>query len=257
MHVGTTPPSKIRLATDIARLGRCDHRSGLERAAGSTAQVGPGRPAILASLILAGLPRREADDTEVLWPIWASEAVYRAEGLLTLLALLDRSRRRGPGRLGRQLDVDLARSLASQFQALQSGPTRAPVPCSPILRDIAAALLSLFGEVVGGPVLRTDIARLVLPGFQRRALVLASSTLVIGVLVHGIGTPGLDLIDITLQHDERLARLRVTVQDQFWPASQALEAAGAMADLLEGELLLDDEGRRVEIVFPLPTPLDF
>ncbi len=61
-------------------------------------------------------------------------------------------------------------------------------------------------------------------------------------------------VDITLRHDGRLARLRVTVQDQVWPANPALVATGAMADLLEGELLLDAEGRRVEIVFSLPRP---
>ena len=253
MHVGTAPITTKRQTSQTAQCVRRDDRSGLERAADSTARVRPGRPAVLASLLLAGLPRREPDDTDILWPLWASEAVYRAEGLLTLLALLDRSRRGGPCRLGRRLDVDLARSLASHYQVLQSGPARGRVTGSPILRDTAAALVSMFAEVAGGPVLRTDIARLVLPGFQRRALVLATSTLVIGALIHGVEMPGFDLIDITLRHDRRLARLRLTIGNRVWPAGPALAAAGAMADLLEGELLLDDEGKRVEIVFPLST----
>lgn len=249
MHVGISPFST---AHRPFQFGQRDDRSGLERAAERVARVRAGRPAVLASLLLAGLPRRASDDCDVLWPAWASEAVTRAEGLLTLLALLDRSRRGGSGRLGRRLDLDLARSLGSHYQTVQAAPARVPVPCSPILRDTAAALVSLFGNVAGGPALRTDIACLMLPGFQRRALVLAASTLVIGALIHGVAAAGTDVLDITLRHDRHIARLQVTVQDPVWAAGPALAAARAMVDLLEGELRLEDAGRRTEIVFPMP-----
>ena len=250
MHAGQSQPSHGDEGLRPHPAGGRGHRSSLEGAAAGAGRVRPGRPAVLAALILAGLPRRAGED-DVLWPLWASEAVCRAEGLLGLLARLDRSRRGGSDRLGRRMDVELARDLAAQYRLVQAAPARTLVPCSPVLRDTAAAVVSLFGDVAGGVVLRTDVARLVLPGFQRRALVLAAATLVIGALSRGGAVCGAGPVTITLRHCH-LARLCVAAPSPVGWNDPHVVAAHGMAELLEGRLRLCDEGRQAEILFPLP-----
>lgn len=156
-----------------------------------------------------------------------------------------------------QVDVALATDLASHYRSLAQHPERALAACSSVLREVSSDLVALFGAA-SGIELRADIDRLSLPGFQRRALVLAARELAGNALQHAWrGSPG-GTLTMTLKRFGDHARL--TVADDgagcvISPKQAQQGMVGALADLLDGTVLYQPgrpAGTVAEIRFPLP-----
>jgi two-component sensor histidine kinase len=193
----------------------------------------------------------------VLRPLWVEEATHRAYVFVRLLAMGDaRSGTADRTPLEAGIELVLARDLASLLKSLETINETAILPTARILRNVIRGLDALFGTVIGEVTLCTDIASVALPAYKRRALVLAAVELVANVFLHGFrGRPG-GRIEVTLNLlGPALASLRVTDDGVGFadrPSTSHLGIAGALADLLEGELAYDRIGGRTtaEIVFP-------
>src|SRR5947209_18119020 len=125
------------------------------------------------------MPQAGGSASEVLAPLWAEESLYRAH---CMLRLIEMSERHSASRF-EQIDVAVADELAAFHRALRAHPERVPAQCSNILRSMAGRLVKLFGAAAGGVDLHMSVERLSLPGYQRRALVLAALELMSSVLL--------------------------------------------------------------------------
>ena len=198
----------------------------------------PTRSALLGVLLDACLDQGRG--RAVLRPLWAEEAVHRAHVFVRLLVagnVRPGTADRTPLEAG--IELVLARDLASLLKLLETANEMAILPTARILRDVTRDLDALFGTVAGEVTLCTDIASVALPGYKRRALVLAVVELVANALLHGFrGRPG-GRIEVTLNLlGPALAGLRVTddgVGFTAHPPGSHIGIAGALADLLEGE----------------------
>ena len=156
--------------------------SRLEQMAADAAPVSVQRLTLLGLLLDATLPAASSG-CAALRPLWANEAMQRAQNMVRLVVALDRREpaiHAEPGRL--QMECRIAAELASVYRALDLADDTAVLPCSPMLRTAVRDLIELFGPSDGQGWPRTSIERLALPGYKCRALVLAACALVIDVL---------------------------------------------------------------------------
>jgi two-component sensor histidine kinase len=175
-------------------------------AAGSR-QVPPALAGLLGMLLAAANPGA-GGGYAMLQPIWAEEAMHRA--LCSLRLVQGLGRRPRSERLCAILQRHLVADLTMNLQELTTTPDTATVQCSALLRDVVHALASVFGSQRRGATLTTTIERVVLPGYKRRALVLAAHELVANALLHGFRRRSVGRIDVTLRcHGNRTARLTV------------------------------------------------
>jgi hypothetical protein len=250
-----------RLPNSLRRMRDPDAAaaSRLEALAALSAGLGPAEDDAVGVLLGACLPP-EGDGPALLRPLWAEEAMHRAQAMLRLFVALRRQARPGQ-RLTRHLEHALAAQLAGNFRALSAAPGGAPLPCSGLLREVARDLVSLFGPGVGQVALRTEIERVALPAWQRRALVVLASELLANALLHGFRSRPWGRVELTL---------RVAAPGQAWMRVRddgigcvagrpdpATSVAGGLAALLAGELHIAstrDWPTSAEVVFPLPAP---
>jgi two-component sensor histidine kinase len=231
--------------------------SRLEMMAACSQAISPRLGPMLGVLLDAVRPPRRGGCT-VLRPLWANEAMHRAYSMLHLAAQLHHT---AGARLHHNVaspsDRRLAKDLAALFQALDIGQGDERLPCSSVLRGVVRNLVALFGSGAGGVVIRTDIDRLLLPAYKRRALVLAASELAVNALRHGFAGKCGGQIEVTL-HAFGTAHTCLTVADDGngfrdnRPSGQH-GIAGALADLLEADLVyrrFGIAGTNAEIVFP-------
>jgi hypothetical protein len=197
--------------------------------------------------------------SEVLRPLWAEEAMHRSYCFLKLALALHERPLREPGRsLTCNTELCLATDLAALYRSLATGPERQVVPCSPVLRDVVRNLVALFGSIVGDVELHVNIGRVALPAFQRRALVLAASELVINALCHAFRGRTYGRISLELHAiDIWKARLQVS-DDGVGCEDRQIDTgcgiAGGLASLLESELayrIRNGHGTTAEIMLPL------
>ncbi len=210
----------------------------------------------LISVLLASAHPGNDGGCEVLRPLWEHEAIHRVHGFMRLIGA--RSRR---GSLTRQNPIDAgmedfaARDLAAQFRELETGAERAILPCSTILWDVINDLGALFGCPAGIKI-RTKIERVSLPGYKRRALVLAACKLFCNALLHAFPGHATGLIEIGLTfRGPRSVCLQVADNGiGFGDVSPNLTCgvAAGLADLLEADLAYTRAAGRTiaEIVFP-------
>jgi two-component sensor histidine kinase len=192
-------------------------------------------------------------------PLWAEERIHRAHNLLKLVLLLEqRPPQQAYDLFTSRIELSLAEELGNHYRSLAIGPERQVAPCSSVLREVVGDLVALFGPTTGPIELHTDIERVALPAYQRRALVLVASELVMNALLHAFkrrpeGRLTVELHRLGLQY----ARLRV-VDDGIGCHSglgnDLCGVAAGLADLL-GSILIGrsnyPHGTIAEITFPL------
>jgi hypothetical protein len=194
---------------------------------------------------------------EVLYPLWAEERMHRAYSMLRLCQTVGCTNPDGDDdRLNCDIQFALARGLAARYRSLVEVAEYEKVPCSAILRGVVTNLVELFGSV-REVQLRTDIEPLSLPAYQRRALVLAASELVINAVLHAFKGRRQGRIRVVLrilgyQH------ARLTVADDgigydMDPVVVECGVAGGLAGVLQADLLygpFSRTGTVSEITFP-------
>jgi len=212
----------------------------------------------MLGVLLDAAHRSHSGGRAVLRPLWAEEAMHRACNILHLVTQLHQMT--GPrlqDDVAFRLESGLATDLAALFRALDIRQDDEELPCSHVLRGVVRNLVALFGSGVARIVIRTDIERLSLPAYKRRALVLAASELVINALRHGFAGRRDGRIEVTLRL-VGTARACLTVTDDgvgFRKSrpSRQFGIAGGLADLLEADLVYRQvgiAGTHAEIVFP-------
>jgi len=199
---------------------------------------------------------------EVLHPLWMEEAVHRAYNFVRLVDARD-SRDRAAGSM-RDLDHAVAWEdaitcdLADCFEALTTGQERDLLPCATILLGAAAGLGALFASTENITI-ESRIDDVQLPGYKRRALVLATVELICNALLHGFPARASGQIEVHLAADGAgSACLRVTdngvgLVDRV--PNLARGVAAGLAGLLEADLTYDRiAGWTIaEVAFPLST----
>lgn len=211
---------------------------------------------------LLGEPPQDADaGCQVLHPLWAEEMRHRASRLLCLLLWMEQLCAGSRPYLSCHIELAVARHLGMLYRSLERQPERDPAPCSVVLRELVRDLVALFGDVAGNVEFRSDIERLALPAFQRRALVLAASELVVNTLSHALRSRQNGHLLVSLRMTgRRHARLTVTGDGtgcEINPANAERGIAGRLAALVEGDLACLPHGRAgtlAVIDFPIRTP---
>jgi hypothetical protein len=213
----------------------------------------------LLATLLDLAPGEAHGSSPTLRPLWAEEAMHRAHAFLKLAPLLEhRALDSTHIDLVHRLELIVATDLAGHYHRLVASPEREVLPCSGPLREIARDLVSLFGGAVGGVELGTDIERVGLPGYKRRALVLAASELILNALRHGFSGPAGGQLIVSLRLAKQRQGRLVVADDGMGCGLGAINVArgiaGGLADLLEGTLRYRAQsgvGVIAEIAFPI------
>ena len=195
----------------------------------------------------------------VLRPLWAEEAMYRSYNLVRLAMTLER---RIPlsrcDNLSRDAELALAVDITEVYRALAAAPERQVTSCSSLLRMLVVDLIALFGPIVGWVELTTDIECVGLAGFQRRALILAASELVMNTLFHAFQGRRRGQLSVKLRSDNsRHACLTVSDDGIGYGGDQSALGCGVaagLADLLASTIVYrrgDCGGTIARIHFPL------
>jgi two-component sensor histidine kinase len=211
----------------------------------------------LARVLLASACPVNKHGCDVLRPLWAQEAVHRAHGFMRLIA--ERNSREwtvNENLISAGVQDFAARDLAARFRELETSMERAVQPCSTVLENVVADLGVLFG-CPANVTLKAEIDRVYLPGYKRRALVLAACELICNAMRHAFPGREAGVIEIGLTlWDGRAACLRVA-DDGIGLGDVAPNfgrgMAAALADLLEADLYYDRRAgwTIAEIVFPV------
>jgi hypothetical protein len=212
--------------------------------------LSPTRSDILGVLLEAANPAHHGG-AAMLRPLWADEAMHRAYQMVRLTRMLDR---RTPCDEQSPVDADferrIAKALAETQLSLRIARDTEKLPCSEVLRDLARDLVDLFGEAAGLGGISTNIERLELASFKRRALVLMAGHLVIESLLFARrarrGGRTLVILD---RPGPGLGRLAVGYADDvvpFGPLDGSYGVIDDLASLLESDITYRaDRGRIV------------
>ncbi len=207
----------------------------------------------LVRILLAAVNPDSTVGCDILRPLWAEEGLHRAYSLVRLAGA--RPHAGEHFHLVPAVREAMALDLADQFRSLETEDEDRIVPASRILRHVVADLCVLFG-IDDNIALETDIEWVELRGYQRRALVLAATELVINALLHGFpGRTGGRIVVSMTSHGFGRACLRVADDGVGLVAGRPnLDngIAAALADLLEADLTYNriDGWTTAAIMFP-------
>ncbi len=196
---------------------------------------------------------------DALRPLWAEEAMHRAHNLLKLVFLLEQRRpQQAYDFFTGCIELNLAKELGNHYRSLAIGAERQVTACSSVLREVVGDLVALFGPTAGPIELHTDIQRVALPAYQRRALVLATSELVMNALLHAFKRRPEGRLTVELRLlSSQYARLSVSddgIGCHSGPGDDPCGVAASLADLLGSMLIRRSNyphGTIAEITFPL------
>jgi hypothetical protein len=194
-------------------------------------------------------------DLAVLQPLWANEAMQRACDMVRLMAALDAAvpASHAP-RATFSVESRLAGALATAYQELSSPDERELVACSGLLRTVIRGLVELFGEPFGVAKLQTNIERLTMPAFQRRALVLAASSLLLDAFREAISPVcGINIELGSLRPG--VTRFRIIIVSTTYPGPACSDNLLDLASLLDDSCIhsFSDAGKfAVELYFRPP-----
>lgn len=204
---------------------------------------------LMGDLLTSAFPAENLG-CEVLRPLWAEKSLHRAYSFIQLI------NRRSVLRTFARSQHIAARDLALRFRELETAEERAVLPCAAVLRDVVSCIGILFGRPANIELaIRTGSVRL--PGYQRRALVLAAVELVNNGLLHGFPGHTGGRIEMGLtRHGEASARLSVAddgVGFRDLQPNLRCGVASGLAGLLEGDLAYDRVAgwTIAEITFPV------
>ena len=256
----TEAPNERRgVRTDVRSTGR-SVPSRFERIAADNENL-PAQFGDLIGLLLQAVYSDENVWRPVLRPLWAEEGMHRAHAMLRLLEpRADMQPDNTHSGLTAEGERALARSLACCYRSLTAVAEDDVVPCSTVLRDVAQNLAALFGGnhcVVD----RTDIERVSLPAYKRRALVLCASELLINALTHAFGASSTNAcVELSLRRlNSKRICLRIADNGIGFLAGSPKpwsSIAGGLAELLESNLRYRRTGEWMtvaDVTFPLAS----
>jgi hypothetical protein len=211
--------------------------------------LSPTRSHILGVLLAAANPAHHGG-VAMLRPLWANEAMHRAYQMVRLTGMLDR---RTPCDEQSPADADferrIAKAVAETQLSLRIARDAEKLPCSEVLRDLTRDLVDLFGEAAGIGGISTNIERLELASFKRRALVLMAGHLVIETLLFaGRARRGGRTLVILDRPRPGLGRLAVGYADDvvpFGPLDGSYGVIDDLASLLESDITYRADRRRI------------
>jgi hypothetical protein len=185
--------------------------------------------------------------------------MHRAYSMVRLVAALDDRLPVGMSyRLGAAAEYGLAIGLAALFRSLDVSTIEAVVPCAAAVRTTVRNLIQLFGPILGQTHVSDWIEPIELPAQQCRALVLATSELVVNALLHGFAGRRSGCIAVTLCRTEPSeARLSVADDGCGRPQDRAYRRDGIISDLsaiLATEVIYPPTGgggTLAEVSFPI------
>jgi two-component sensor histidine kinase len=176
--------------------------------------------------------------------VWMQEARHRVANLQHLVTNVDYMLDRGHinSEDGPRM-VRRAAALLQSYEALKETGNE-PSPCSADLKSIAGGLVEMFGRTIGSVILVLDVQPIELAGDRRRALLLATSELVINALRHAFAGRRFGIIQISLGCDQEQdeATMRVTDDgvgpDQIGGGSGlGCHIIGGLAGVLNGNVV--------------------
>jgi hypothetical protein len=139
-------------------------------------------PAMLDILLRTAVPSSWGG-REVLWPLWANEAMHRAHRMMHLTLQLERYAIKSGGRATWFAQhFENACVLADIFAELRIADDLEVLMCSALLGDAIAGLINVFDMPACSLEAHIDLKDIGLPAYKRRALTLAATTLVMQVL---------------------------------------------------------------------------
>jgi hypothetical protein len=229
--------------------------SRFERLA-AAAEALPRWPALLKILVGAAAPGSWGG-REVLWPLWADEAVHRVHCMVDLTQRLERQVMRRENRVAWSAScLAKAETLAASFAELQIVDEQQVLLCRRPLGEIAVGLLQLFKVTDSDVEARIVLDDLALPAYKRRALVLVASALVMQAITDAFERGFAPAVSIKLAaQGSGQWRLAVTADVAVSADDDARECddiVDGLADLLEAQNV-----RRSRRVSKLVTEIDF
>jgi hypothetical protein len=193
---------------------------------------------------------------EVLWPLWADEAMHRTHCMIHLTLRLERQMMQQGNRatwpascLGRVI------ALAGSLTELRIIDDQEVLPCSGLLGEIAVGLLHLFKLPDGDLEARIVLEDIAMAAYKRRALILATSALVMQTVTNAMDRGCAPAISIKLAaQDSGQWRLAVTEDDVY-----ADDDARECDDIVDGltDLLAAQNVRRFHRMSEFVTEIDF
>jgi hypothetical protein len=228
------------------------HRSRFERLAAAAEEL-PRWPASLDILLGSAAPGSWGG-REVLWPLWVDEAMHRTHSMIHLALRLEcQMMQQGNRATWSASCLGKAIALAGTFAELRIIDDQEVLPCSELLGETAVRLLHRFklpdGELEAQIVLE-DIA---MAAYKRRALILATSTLVMQTIINAMDRGCAPAISIKLAAQGsgqwRLAVIEDGADDDVRECDDVVDR---LADLLEAQNV-----RRLRRMSEFVTEIDF
>jgi hypothetical protein len=213
-------------------------KSTFEVAAGCAERL-PARHWDAVGVLLAATTENLRSASEAWRPIWADEAMHRADAILRLFAAQPQPRHaRSP--LLEHLQYRLAIRIAERLREFDEPDSGRLMPCSVLLRDLVHGLVALFGPGTGVVSIRTNIERLALTRDRRKALILLAWELVTNALLHAFRGQRRGQIDVGLKRGaDGAAFLRVCDNGarllHFMPSARCSVSNG-LATVLEADM---------------------
>jgi hypothetical protein len=213
------------------------HSSRFERLAATAEQL-PRWPGSLQILLSSAVPGSWGG-REMLWPLWAEEAMHRTHCIMHLALRLERQMtQQGNGATWSACRFGKAIALASTFAELRIVEDQEVLPCSGLLGEIAVRLLCLFKLPDGDLQSRIVLEDVAMAAYKRRALILATSALVMQTIANAIDRRCAPAIRIELAAQASGQwRLAVTEDDVCTDddTSECDHIVDGLADLLAGQ----------------------
>lgn len=165
--------------------------------------------------------------------VWMQEAMHRTANLQHLAINIDRLLDRGKINSDeRPRMVRRAAALLRAYASLDQGCE--PSPCTPDLGNIACGLIEMFGHSIGSMVLILQMQPLELEGDRRRALLLATSELVINALRHAFSGRRTGTIQVHLRCDREQGEASLCVADDGIGPDRIGSGAGSGCRIIRG-----------------------
>lgn len=202
----------------------------------------------LLSVLLEASSPATTGGRAALRAIWADEAMHRANSLLTLVQRLEQTAWTSDQA---EFDIDLeyaiACRLADSFRSLDMTSEMALRSCEDVLRAVTSRMMALFAPSVGGISLRLNLARLTLPAYRMRALVLLGNELVSNALLHAFDGSSDGTIAVSLTSGAWGQMSLVVEDDGFGPQPDCQGPGCSIVAGLAGVLGGQVETRRSQL----------
>jgi hypothetical protein len=232
----------------------------LEQMAAEVALVSGSRQAVLGILLDATLPAARRG-RPAFRAVWVNEAMNRAYNMIRLTALLDKFA--PPCCLdvtAGEAERRIASEVATVLRSMDVDEDDESIPCSEARMTVVRGLNELFAPATGSLCFTADIARLSLPRFKCRALVLVACELVSGLLLRGLSQSEHRHIEVALcKSGQREMSLKITGSGLGTMREPPSDSLADLAELLESELSFRAPGFGVtstELTFPIANQDD-